>query len=81
MSILELKILPKVTSDNVFNVIKNELKNSNRLSSNIFEDVQSAKTVFDNVDRSTAVIKGFIQDIKMNRFGMLLYSEKQVTNS
>ena len=75
-----MKILPKVTNENVLNVIKHELKNANRLSSNIFIDAQSAKTVFDNLyhDKLDTPIKGYIQDIRLNKFGMLLYSDKQV---
>jgi hypothetical protein len=77
--ILDFKVFPKVTCEDVLNVIKSELKNANRLSSNIFEDVQSAKTVFDIIYcNDTETFKGYIQEIKMDRFGMLLYSEKQV---
>ena len=69
--------MPKVTSEGVLNVIKSELKNKGKLSSNVFEDVRPAKYIFDNTDNG--VIKGFIQEIKSDPFGFLIYCENQVS--
>lgn len=72
-------MLPKVTNENVLNVIKSELKNATRLSSNILEDTRSAKFVFDNISKEkNDAIKGYIQTIKSDPYGFLLYSDKQV---
>jgi hypothetical protein len=65
--------LPKVSCENVLNVIKSELKNASRLSSNIFEDALSAKAVFDNIICNDSSIQGFIQEIKMDKFLHVLY--------
>jgi hypothetical protein len=70
-----------VTNENVLNVIKTGNRYVERFSSNIFEDTETAKNVFDNIyppDDNT-VVKGYIQDIHMNKYGMLMYSEKQVS--
>jgi hypothetical protein len=71
---------PKVTNANVLHVIKSELCNAERLSTNIFEDAQTAKNIFDNIyhDDKKSLIKGYIQEIRMDKFGMLLYCQKQV---
>ena len=56
-------------------------RNSEGCSSKIFEDVEIAKTILDNKFISStenAVIKGLIQEIRLHKFGYLLYTEKQV---
>jgi hypothetical protein len=72
---------PKITDTKVLNVIKSEFRNAERYSSNVFEDVDRAKMIYDNLfisQNESIIIKGFIQEIKMNKFGFLLYTEKQV---
>ncbi len=80
ITFLDMIVQPKTTSANVLNVIKSQYINADRFSANIFEDVAIAKNVFDNlyVTSKDTVIKGFIQEIRMNKFGILFYTEKQV---
>ena len=58
-------------------MIKTELKNAAKISSNVFEDVRTAKHIFDNMD-TKCIIKGFIQVIKSDPFGFLCFCENQV---
>jgi hypothetical protein len=63
--------------------IINEFRNIGRCSRNIFEDVEIAKRIFDNMFISAnevLVIRGLIQEIRLYKFGYLMYSEKQVND-
>ena len=74
--------MPKATEESVLKVIKYEVKHENKISSDILIDVKSAKTIFDKLTQkndASSPIKGFIQEIKMEKFGFLLYSAKQVS--
>lgn len=55
---LDFKTLPKITNQDVLNVIKSELKNVDRLSSNIIEDTRTAKFIFDTTLKTNNEIKG-----------------------
>ena len=55
---LDFKTLPKITNQDVLNVIKSELKNVDRLSSNIIDDTRTAKFIFDSTLKTNNEIKG-----------------------
>ncbi len=58
-----------------------QFRNFGRCSTKIFEDVQIAKMYYDHQfvpNREDIIIKSFIQEIRLYKFGYLLYSEKQV---
>ncbi len=50
--------IPKITNQDVLNVIKSELKNVDRLSSNIIDDTRTAKFIFDSTLKTNNEIKG-----------------------
>jgi hypothetical protein len=61
----------------------NEFRNRGRFSRKIFEDVEITKIIFDNKfipAEEDIIIKGFIQEIRLHKFGYLMYCEKQVKN-
>ena len=72
--------MPKVINTNVLNVLKSQYRHAERFSSDIFVDIAAAKNFFDyfNNGSQSTIIQGYIQDIRMNKFGILLYCEKQV---
>ena len=62
-------------------VIKSEFVNRFKISNDIFIDSQAAKFVIDRICSSLMLngnIKGYIQELRLNPFGFLLFSELQV---
>ncbi len=60
-------------------MIKSEYLNKNKLSNDLFIDAESAKIVTDEICLSTGTkIIGYIQEIGLNPFGLLLFSDIQV---
>ncbi len=61
-------------------VMRSQIKISERFSLNVYQDVFIAKTVFDKLSKKDEEIsmKGYIQKIVMDKFGFLMFSEKQV---
>jgi hypothetical protein len=62
-------------------MIKNEFRNATRCSRKVFEDVEIAKRIYDHIflsQEEDIIIKGLIQEIRLFKFGFLLYCEKQV---
>lgn len=74
------------TSSNVLSVIKYEFIHKNRISSNIHDDANGAKIMFDhllineplNNDCGKNKIVGYIHELGQNPFGYLLISDIQV---
>ncbi len=60
--------------------MRSQIKISERFSLNVYQDVFIAKTVFDKLSKKDEEIsmKGYIQKIVMDKFGFLMFSEKQV---
>jgi hypothetical protein len=58
-------------------MIKSNFRNYDKLSSNVFEDVRTAKTIFDNSEKRD-FLNGYIQIIKSDPFGFSLLCENQV---
>ena len=60
--------------------MRSQIKISERFSINVYQDVFIAKTVFDKLSKKDEEIsmKGYIQKIVMDKFGFLMFSEKQV---
>ena len=58
-------------------MIKSNFKNSDKFSSNVFEDVRIAKNIFDNSEKRD-FLNGYIQIIKSHPFGFSLLCENQV---
>lgn len=61
--------------------IVHEFRNNGRGSTKVFEDVEIARLFFENkyIDPTQDIyIRGFIQEIRLHKFGYLMYTEKQV---
>jgi len=69
--------IPKITKQSVLNVIKSTFKNSSKLSSNVHDDVRTAKSIFDNMNPES-LIKGYIQVIKSDPFEFYTLCDNQV---
>lgn len=71
----------KCTNRSIMKKIILDFRNFGRCSTKIFEDVEIAKMIFDNKFISPGediIIKGLIQEIRLHKFGYLMYTEKQV---
>ena len=74
---------PKIENSNVMKKILNEFNNSKRCSKDVVQDVEITKRVIDAIHTSSKneeeiIIKGLIQEIRLVKFGYLMYTEKQV---
>ena len=61
--------------------ITHEFRNYGRCSTKTFEDVEIARIFFENkfINPTEEIfIKGFIQEIRLHKFGYLMYSQNQV---
>jgi hypothetical protein len=73
-------MIPNVTNEKVLNVIKSEQRNAGRFSSDVMKDAEITKNVLDRLCKNKdSIITGYIQEIRLNKFGILMFSEKQVT--
>ncbi len=73
-------MIPNITNENVLNVIKSEQRNAGRFSSDVIKDAEITKNVLDRLCKNKdSIITGYIQEIRLNKFGILMFSEKQVT--
>jgi hypothetical protein len=79
-SLKDIKILDKrVTNLDVLNKIKSEWNNRKRLDRDVFVDALKSKFLTDCICLETKTkIKGYIQNIEMVPFGLLLMSDIQV---
>lgn len=69
----------KVTNKNTLKQMKSEFINKHRLSSDVYIDVLATKSVTDRMClKSSSNIDGYIQEISLNPFGFLLFSDIQV---
>jgi hypothetical protein len=69
----------KVTNQNTLKKMKSEFVNRHKMSSDVFVDVLAAKSVTDGMClKSSSNIEGYIQEISLNPFGFLLFSDIQV---
>jgi hypothetical protein len=74
---LDFTKIPKITKSTILKMIKSNFRNYDKLSSNVFEDVRTAKTIFDNSEKRD-FLNGYIQIIKSDPFGFSLLCENQV---
>ncbi|CAF0867508.1 unnamed protein product [Brachionus calyciflorus] len=66
------------TSKSVLTQIKYEAKHQYRISVDFFYDALASKQVFDILSESGNTVKGFIQEIIRNPFGLTLFSDIQL---
>lgn len=61
-------------------MVKHEFRNACRCSRIVFQDIEIAKNIYDSITKhdEDLSIKGFIQEIRLYKFGFLTYCEKQV---
>ena len=73
--------MPHVTNPNVLKMAKYELRHFNRFQTDIFTDAQATKAFYSckSLNKNNSSFQGFIHHISQDKFGMLLYNEKQVT--
>ncbi len=69
--------IPKISKSTILKMIKSNIRNYDKLSSNVFENVRTAKTIFDNSEKRD-FLNGYIQIIKTDPFGFSLFCENQV---
>jgi hypothetical protein len=77
---LEIKSVfeePKVTNAKNLNVLKSQFRNSEKLSTKMFEDLSLVKQVYDFLISES--IHGYIHFVGLFPFGFLLYMENQVS--
>ena len=72
-------MIPNVTNEKVLNVIKSEQRNAGRFPSDVIKDAEITKNVLDRLKIKDSIITGYIQEIRLNKFGILMFSEKQAT--
>ena len=72
--------MPYVTNASVLKMAKYEIKRFNRFSSDVFIDSEATKTFYNSkiINKTNSTLKGYVQDIRQNSFGILFFSEKQV---
>jgi hypothetical protein len=68
---------PKITKSTILKMIKGNFRNYDKLSSNVFEDVRTEKTIFDSSEKRD-LLNGYSQIIKSDPFGFSLLCENQV---
>ena len=73
--------MPHVTNASVLKMAKYDLRHFNRLSSDIFADSEATKSFYETkaMNKTNFTLKGYVHDIRQNNYGMLFYSEKQVS--
>ncbi|CAF0907232.1 unnamed protein product [Brachionus calyciflorus] len=64
-------------SQSILTQIKYEAKHEFRLSVDFFYDALASKYIFDNLNDCDGEVTGFIQELNLNPFGFLLFSEYQ----
>ncbi len=75
----EIKMERKVTNRHTLKQMKSEFVNRHKLSNDVFIDALATKSVTDELCiKSSSNIEGYIQEISLNPFGYLLFSDKQV---
>ena len=72
----------KPVNVNVLKAIRNEMIHRERLSTNLMDDCRATKTLLDSTCLSSELhsIKGFIQEINDDPFGLILFTEIEVNN-
>ena len=60
------------------NNIRNEFKNSKKLSNDPFKDAETTKLISDSFYPTDGLLSGFLHEIGLNPFGFILISDFQV---
>lgn len=63
---------------NVFRKIKSEFELKDRVDPNVVQDALTSKKIFNRLDISSKILKGYIQSVSVDPFIMIMMSEAQV---
>jgi hypothetical protein len=72
--------MPEIIDSSVLKMAKYQLKHSNRFSTELMVDCEATRAfyIMKTMNKGNSSFNGFIHDIRQNKFGLLLFTEKQV---